>query len=76
MSPVRAILLHSPGRKPWVICYRIFIEPRRGGTSETKDKCSRYSAAPTELLFLSMCTQGFISGFALIPPWAMQEYRA
>ena len=21
-------------------------------------------------------TQGFISGFALIPPWAVQEYRA
>ena len=26
--------------------------------------------------FLSMFTQGFISGFALIPPWAMQECRA
>ena len=35
------------------------------------------SAAPTELtLLLSVCTQGSISGFALIPPWAMQEYRA
>ena len=35
------------------------------------------SAAPTELNpLLSVCTQGFISGFALIPPWAMQEYRA
>ena len=35
------------------------------------------SAAPMELnLLLSVCTQGFISGFALIPPWAMQEYRA
>ena len=35
------------------------------------------SAAPTELiLLLSIDTQGFISGFALIPPWAMQEYRA
>ena len=34
------------------------------------------SAAPTELnLLLSVCTQGFISGFALIPPWAMQECR-
>ena len=34
------------------------------------------SAAPTELnLLLSVFTQGFISGFALIPPWAMQEYR-
>ena len=26
--------------------------------------------------FLSMFTQGFISGFALIPPWAMKKYRA
>ena len=34
------------------------------------------SAAPTELnLLLSVCTQGSISGFALIPPWAMQECR-
>ena len=35
------------------------------------------SAAPTELnSLLSVCTQGSISGFALIPPWAMQECRA
>ena len=34
------------------------------------------SAAPTELNpLLSVCTQGSISGFALIPPWAMQECR-
>ena len=34
------------------------------------------SAAPTELnLLLSAFTQGSISGFALISPWAMQEYR-
>ena len=55
MSPARAILLHSPGRKPWVNYWNTFIEPQRGGTSETKDKCSRYSAAPTELLFLCTC---------------------
>ena len=35
------------------------------------------SAAPMELiLLLSIDTQGFILGFALIPPWAMQECRA
>ena len=34
------------------------------------------SAAPTELnLLLSVFTQGSISGFALISPWAMQECR-
>ena len=34
------------------------------------------SAAPTELNSLfSVFTQGFISGFALITPWALQECR-
>jgi|GEM_PF-6886429 len=34
------------------------------------------SAAPTELnSLLSVLTQGSISGFALISPWAMQECR-
>ena len=41
-----------------------------------KPKARAVSAAPTELnLLLSVRTQGFISGFALIPPWAMQECR-
>ena len=26
-------------------------------------------------IILSVCTQGFLSGFALIPPWAMRECR-
>jgi len=35
------------------------------------------TAAPTELiLLLSVDTQGFISGFALIPPWALKKYCA
>ena len=34
------------------------------------------SAAPTELILpFLVCTQGFISGFALISPWALQEYN-
>ena len=37
---------------------------------------AKVSAAPTELnLLLSAFPQGFISGFALISPWALQEYR-
>ena len=50
MSPKGAILLHSPGRKPWVnYCYT-FIEPRRGGTSPkqvpqySRCKCRSYGA--------------------------------
>ena len=30
MSPARATLLHSPGRKPWGIKVYIFIEPLQG----------------------------------------------
>ena len=32
-SPARAILLHSPGRKPWVNRRNTFIEPCKGGTT-------------------------------------------
>ena len=74
-EPFRAILLHSPGRKPWVIIVNTFIEPQRGGTTEriNSNACVG-SAAPTELIpLLSACTQGFISGFALIPPWALKS---
>ena len=35
-------------------------------------ECRSYGAHP----LLSVLTQGFISGFALIPPWALQECRA
>ena len=74
-EPFRAILLHSPGRKPWVIIVNPFIEPQRGGTTERINfNACVGSAAPTELIpLLSACTQGFISGFALIPPWALKS---
>ena len=39
MSPVRAILLHSPGRKPWVRHWYTFFEPRRGGTNRAHLDC-------------------------------------
>ena len=74
MSPERAILIHSPGRKPWVNNQSTYLEPQRGGT-HPQSKCPgtrAVSAAPAELiLFLSVCPQGFISGFALISPWTM-----
>ena len=40
----------------------------RGGRGECRSLRSSF--------YFSVGTQGFISGFALIPPWAMQEYRA
>ena len=33
ISPVGAILLPSPGRKPWVNSQSTYIEPQRGGTN-------------------------------------------
>ena len=42
-----------------------------------KPNARSVSAAPTELNpFLSVCTQGSISGFTLIPPWAVKKCRA
>ena len=77
-SPNGAILLHSPGRKPWVNRPPHLLSPK--GAAQPQSKCPNtraVSAAPTELiLLLSVDTQGFISGFALIAPWAFQECRA
>ena len=42
-----------------------------------KPNARSVSAAPAELNpHLSTCTQGSISGFALITPWAMKKCRA
>ena len=75
-SPIGAILLHSPGRKPWVYSQSTYLEPRRGGTPN--DKYSRRKCRSSSELFfvLYVFTQGFILGFALISPWALQECRA
>ena len=49
-------------------------EPQR---HDSKTNALAVSAAPAELiLLLDVCTQGFISGFALITPWALQGCRA
>ena len=46
-------------------------EPQRH-KSNARCECRSYGAQSA----LSVYTQGFISGFALITPWAKQEYRA
>ena len=63
-KPFRAILLHSPGRKPWVIHSQyIYWAPKGRHNRADKVKCSRYSAAPTELLiFVSSVYPGFHFG--------------
>ena len=74
MSPERAILIHSPGRKPWVNNQSTYLEPQRGGT-HPQSKCfgtRAVSATPTELIFFFVCVSpGCNEGFALITPWAM-----
>ena len=75
-EPFRAILLHSPGRKPWVIIVNTFIEPQRGGTPIDKVKCSRCSAAPTELLiFVSPVYPGFHFGLCPYSTLGFEECR-
>ena len=50
------------------------MSPKGAALPRRKANARAVSAAPAELiLFLSVCTQGFISGFALIPPWAMKS---
>ena len=44
-SPNGAILLHSPGRKPWVICFHTFLELRRSGTFPTNRNDTRQMLA-------------------------------
>ena len=43
-----------------------------GGAFACVGKCRSCGA---HITFHFVCTQGFISGFALIPPWAMRGYR-
>ena len=77
MSPVRAILLHSPGRKPWVIIVTHLLSPKGAALFCLRQMLVLLVPLLKELiLLLSIDTQGFISGFALISPWAMQECRA
>ena len=60
MSPARATLLHSPGRKPWVICYRMFIEPQRGGTTLSKtNACAVVPLLKELLIFVFPVYPGF-----------------
>ena len=90
-SPLGRYSCIAQGASPGLIIETHLLSPFRGGTSARVlgvivmlyciyplgHLLAWVSAAPTELnSLLSVCPQGFISGFALIPPWAMQECRA
>ena len=68
MSPVRAILLHSPGRKPWVNYWNTSIEPQRGGTPLSQTNARAESAAPhrSSYYLLFVCTQGSVRAFGTL----------
>ena len=59
-SPIGAILLHSPGRKPWVYSQSTYLEPRRGGTPN--DKYSRRKCRSSSELFFVCIYPGFHIG--------------
>ena len=78
MSPVRAILLHSPGRKPWVNYWNTSISPQGAALPYPKQML-----APKVPLLIGahiiccLCVPRVLFvPLALSPPWAMQEYRA
>ena len=64
----------AQGASPGLIIETHLLSPKGAALPKRKANACVVSAAPAELiLFLSVCTQGFISGFALIPPWAMKS---
>ena len=69
-SPARAILLQSPGRKPWINRRNTFIEPQRDGTTLSRTNARTESAAPSELNpLLSKVYPGF--HFGLCPHYTL-----
>ena len=59
-SPTKAILLQSPGRKPWVNRRNTFIEPCKGGTFPTRDRCT-VSKRQVELVLLGALQNAVIA---------------
>ena len=66
----------AQGASPGLIIGTHLLSPKGAAQPQCKANTCSVSAAPTELIFFSVYTQGFISGFALITPWALQECRA
>ena len=60
-SPKGAILLQSPGREPWVNHCNTFIEPRRGGTSETIAECGLFLRKYWVVVEVLLKTRGAVS---------------
>ena len=75
-SPARAILLHSPGRKPWVNRRNTFIEPQRGGTTPRQMLSLKVPLLRSSIRFCPCLPRVLFVPLALTPPWALQECRA
>ena len=68
----------AQGASPGLIIGTYLLSPFRGGTPLSQTNARAESTAPhrSSYYLLFVFTQGFISGFALIAPWALQECRA
>ena len=76
MSPLGRYSCIAQGASPGLIIGIHLLSPVGAALPIRKANARAVSAAPTELnLLLSAYPQGFISGFALISPWALQECR-
>ena len=75
-SPERAILLQSPGRKPWVNRRNTFIEPQRGGTNPRQMLAPKVPLLRSSYFLCTCLPRVLFVPLALSPPWALQECRA
>ena len=77
-APTGRYFFIAQGASPGLFVIVHLLSPFRGGTTLSKTNARAESAAPegAHITFRFVCTQGFISGFALIPPWALKKYRA
>ena len=86
MSPLGRHYFIAQDASPGLIVSTHFLSPNGAtlpnerndpNSNDTKQMLALLVPLLKELiLLLSVCTQSFISGFALISPWTLQEYRA
>ena len=79
MSPLGRYSCTAQGASPGFNSQSTYLEPK-GAALPRRKANARVVVVPllvgAHFAFVCVCPQGFISGFALITPWAMQECRA
>ena len=77
-APTGRYFFIAQGASPGLFVVVHLLSPFLGAALPRRKANARAESAAPEgarITFRFVCTQGFILGFALIPPWAMQECR-